>query len=175
MARANTTYRELQSPTDDEYQICGVAGQGDFFVRSAWQAKVGDVVKWYNPDTYKHEIGTLDWVSTSPMNVSVFPIIALTDLVSRAAGASTATTTIQPTKEKATMSFAPVKVETQLLINGNPAKSFSDDDVIGYIGMSKAEIKRLDDVGVTSTKIEARKADLQKGIDALVALLDART
>ena len=68
----------------------------------------------------------------------------------------------------------PIKIETQLLIDGSPLKEFSDDSLFSIISEQEAAIKKYEAIANRPKTLEAKIAAIQAGIAALVEAIDAK-
>ncbi len=68
----------------------------------------------------------------------------------------------------------PIKIETQLLIDGSPLKEFSDDSLFSIISEQEAAIKKYEAIANRPKALEAKIAAIQAGIAALVEAIDTR-
>ena len=68
----------------------------------------------------------------------------------------------------------PIKIETQLLIDGSPLKEFSDDSLFSIISEQEAAIKKYEAIENRPKALEAKIAAIQAGIAALVEAIDTR-
>ena len=84
-----------------------------------------------------------------------------------------AETTSLPNQKAATMSSVTIKIENKTFVNGADATKMTEDQLFDTIAAAEAEIRRLESLINKPKKIEARIAELQAGIAALVALSDA--
>ena len=83
--------------------------------------------------------------------------------------------TLIPEQETNAMSsLNPITVETRTFVNGVDAKQLSDDSIFAKIAEAEAEIERLNKIKRKPKALQARINALTAGIDALVALSDAR-
>ena len=68
----------------------------------------------------------------------------------------------------------PIKIETQLRIDGSPLKEFSDDSLFSIISEQEAAIKKYEAIANRPKALEAKIAAIQAGIAALVEAIDTR-
>ena len=68
----------------------------------------------------------------------------------------------------------PTNVETKTFVNNQDVKEMSDDQIYAAISVSENEIKKLSDLKAQPKRLQKRIAELQKGVDDLVAILDAK-
>lgn len=68
----------------------------------------------------------------------------------------------------------PIKIETQLLIDGSPLKEFSDDSLFSIISEQEAAIKKYEAIENRPKALEAKIAAIRAGIAALVEAIDTR-
>lgn len=62
--------------------------------------------------------------------------------------------------------------ETVTYLNGQDVNKMSEDDLLYAIQRAEEDIKRLDEIGVESTKIAKRKAEIEALIAKIVKVLD---
>lgn len=77
-------------------------------------------------------------------------------------------------QNKETIMANPIKIETQLLIDGSPLKEFSDDSLFSIISEQEAAIKKYEAIANRPKALEAKIAAIQAGIAALVEAIDTR-
>ena len=68
-----------------------------------------------------------------------------------------------------------ITIERRVFVNGVDLSNVNDDTAFQYIATAEKEIERLEALKAQPTALAARIAKLQKGIDALVEALDARS
>ena len=68
-----------------------------------------------------------------------------------------------------------LKIESTVLVNGEPIKSFSDEALFNTIKQAEDEIKRLSELKATPKRVLARIEELQAGINALVEAMDSQS
>lgn len=73
-------------------------------------------------------------------------------------------------KEEYTM----IEIKDVTYVNGTDVATMTDDQVFSAIAKAEGEISKLKEIKTKSKKLTAKIADMQKGIDDLVAIIDAR-
>lgn len=78
----------------------------------------------------------------------------------------------QPQQEKTIMSI--ISITNVTYINGTPIEQIKDEQLIGYIKQTEADIADLKSIKTKSEKIKSKIADLEGKLTQVVAILDAR-
>lgn len=67
-----------------------------------------------------------------------------------------------------------VKIEKKTFVNDNDVSSMADSTLIGYISKVEKEIKKLEEIGTKSKKIEKKIEDMKQSLTDLAEILDGR-
>ena len=72
------------------------------------------------------------------------------------------------------MSYQPAKVERTLMINGSPAKNYSDDDLVALVAKEQEAAETLGEIKPPSEHIAARIDNHEAAAKAIIEVLDTR-